>query len=87
MFDNLKSKLKGLFKKAPAEIAEEGPAEIPAPPVEEKPVSQPAEPPKQLSRKEQLKLEKEAKKAAKKETPSNPEDMVSDKGGLFSKKI
>ena len=26
MFDNLKSKLKGLFKKAPAEIAEEAPA-------------------------------------------------------------
>ena len=87
MFDNLKSKLKGLFKKAPAEIAEEGPAEIPAPPVEEKPVSQPAEPPKQLSRKEQLKLEKEAKKAAKKETASKPEEMVSDKGGILSKKI
>ena len=83
MFDNLKSKLKGLFKKAPAEIAEVDQTEPPAAPVAE----QPAEPQKQLSRKEQLKLEKEAKKAAKKETPSNPEDMVSDKGGLFSKKI
>ena len=83
MFDNLKSKLKGLFKKAPAEIAEVDQTEPPAAPVAE----QPAEPQKQLSRKEQLKLEKEAKKAAKKDTPSNPEDMVSDKGGLFSKKI
>ncbi len=93
MFDNLKSKLKGLFKKAPAEIAEEAPAapaETPA--VPEQPAVQPAEPPKQLSRKEQLKLEKEAKKEAKKasknpEGPKAPAEMVSDKGGFLSKTI
>ena len=86
MFDNLKGKLKGLFKKAPAEIAEEAPAEAPqAPVVKEQPVAQPAEPPKQLSRKEQLKLEKEAKKAAKKEKSTDPKDMVVEKGFLAKK--
>ena len=86
MFDNLKSKLKGLFKKAPAEIAEDSPAETP---VAEQPAVQPAEPQKQLSRKEQLKLEKEAKKNASKnaEAPKKPDEMVSDKGGLLSKTI
>ena len=98
MFDNLKSKLKGLFKKAPAEVAEpEAPAEEPAaqPQVEQIPAAPapvPAEekkPEPQLSRKEQLKAEKEAKKAAKKapQESKKPEDMVSEKGGFFDKKI
>ena len=39
MFENLKSKLKGLFRKAPASVAEE-PAEQPVPAVE--PASTPA---------------------------------------------
>jgi fused signal recognition particle receptor len=88
MFDSLKNKLKGIFKKAPANIAEtpaEPPAETPKavpeikkeqpevplsqevhtePVKEEKPAEvKPAEQPKApLSRKEQMKLEKEAKK-------------------------
>ena len=112
MFDNLKSKLKGLFKKAPAEVAE---PDVPPEPPKEEPKVQPAaeqlqpevttpvapvpepkkeEPAPQLSRKEQLKAEKEAKKAAKKaekekkdETPADPSALVTDKGGLFDKKI
>ena len=80
MFDNLKTKLKGLFKKAPAEVAEpDAPAvpEAPAaqPVIQEAPKQEPVtsvpevrqEPAPALSRKEQLKAEKEAKKAAKKE--------------------
>ena len=90
MFDSLKSKLKGIFKKAPAEIADvptEEPSSVPVeekreettpsvPPTEvpqptkkdeepivkaSKPVVEQA-PPKTLSRKEQMKLEKESKK-------------------------
>ena len=102
MFDNLKTKLKGLFKKAPAEVAEpEAPPAIPqevpqAQPVQpaQEPVAQPpAEPAPQLSRKEQLKAEKEAKNAAQK---ADKEDqpaaadvsrIVTDNGGIFDKKI
>ena len=101
MFDNLKTKLKGLFKKAPAEVAE---PDAPAVPRIEEPAAQPAvqEAPKQepvkqepapaLSRKEQLKAEKEAKKAAKKEEKAAKKEqssapLVSDEGGFFDKKI
>ena len=97
MFDNLKGKLKGLFKKAPAELAEEGPAEpiqTQAPAAEQKPVSQPVaqEPPKQLSRKEQLKLEKAEKKAAKKadkaeKKAANDKELVRETGSIFDKKV
>ena len=102
MFDNLKTKLKGLFKKAPAEVAEpEAPPAIPqevpqAQPVQpaQEPVAQPpAEPAPQLSRKEQLKAEKEAKKAAKKADKENKpaaadvSRIVKDDGGIFDKKI
>lgn len=122
MFDSLKSKLKGLFKKAPAEIAEpELPAEPaapaavpapeisvktepevkpevkapvpevsvpevaePAPVVEEKKPEPVAEPPKELSRREQLKLAKQEKKAAKikqKEAePGSIDSIVGDSG-------
>ena len=102
MFDNLKTKLKGLFKKAPAEVAEpEVPPEIPketpqaqpAQPVQEPAAQPPAEPAPQLSRKEQLKAEKEAKKAAKKSDKGNRpaaadvSRIVTDDGGIFDKKI
>ncbi len=102
MFDNLKTKLKGLFKKAPAEVAEpEVPPEIPketpqaqpAQPVQEPAAQPPAEPAPQLSRKEQLKAEKEAKKAAKKSDKENRpaaadvSRIVTDDGGIFDKKI
>lgn len=130
MFDNLKSKLKGLFKKAPEEVAEpqtpaaepvveqkaepvvqqqpqvtpapvpETKEEEPAKPVVETPKAAPAVPvpspapvkeePKQLSRKEQLKLEKEEKKAARKSEKDQPvkgDDLVTEKGGFFDKKI
>ena len=102
MFDNLKTKLKGLFKKAPAEVAEpEAPPEIPketpqvqpAQPVQEPVAQPPAEPAPQLSRKEQLKAEKEAKKAAKKSDKGNKpaatdvSRIVTDDGGIFDKKI
>ena len=102
MFDNLKTKLKGLFKKAPAEVAEpEAPPEIPkgtpqvqpAQPVQEPAAQPPAEPAPQLSRKEQLKAEKEAKKAAKKSDKGNKpaaadvSRIVTDDGGIFDKKI
>ncbi len=107
MFDSLKNKLKGIFKKAPAEIAKvplAPPAELPKTPVPEEqpkvsvpekeqvkpaetvktepPVEiKPAEPPKApLSRKEQMKLEKEAKK---KESSSN--SMLTD--SFLGKKI
>ena len=89
MFDNLKTKLKGLFKKAPAEVAEpdapavpriEEPAAQPA--VQETPKQEPVAPAKQepapaLSRKEQLKAEKEAKKAAKKEEKTAKKEQSS----------
>ena len=73
MFDSLKSKLKNVFKKAPAEVAEPPAAEPQSeqPPVTEQP---------QLSKKEQKKLEKRASKEAAKETPH-----LSD--GMFAKKI
>ena len=102
MFDNLKTKLKGLFKKAPAEVAEpEAPPEIPketpqaqpAQPVQEPVAQPPSEPAPQLSRKEQLKAEKEAKKAAKKADKENKpaatdvSKIVTDDGGIFDKKI
>ena len=102
MFDNLKTKLKGLFKKAPAEVAEpEAPPEIPketpqvqpAQPVQEPVAQPPSEPAPQLSRKEQLKAEKEAKKAAKKSDKGNKpaatdvSRIVTDDGGIFDKKI
>ena len=102
MFDNLKTKLKGLFKKAPAEVAEpvappeipkETPQVQPAQPVQEPVAQPPAEPAPQLSRKEQLKAEKEAKKAAKKSDKGNKpaaadvSRIVTDDGGIFDKKI
>ena len=102
MFDNLKTKLKGLFKKAPAEVAEpEAPPEIPketpqvqpAQPVQEPVAQTPAEPAPQLSRKEQLTAEKVAKKAAKKSDKGNKpaatdvSRIVTDDGGIFDKKI
>ena len=88
MFDSLKTKLKGIFKKAPAELAEvppEEPSSVPtlpegAPSVTQTEVPQPVkkddapvegaravepvkeQPQKPLSRKEQMKLEKESKK-------------------------
>ncbi len=80
MFESLKSKLKNVFKKAPAEIAE--PAAAPAPQEEQKPQTvqeQPQAP--QLSRKEQKKLEKKAAK----ETSAKNEPVLSD--GFFAKKI
>jgi len=82
MFDNLKSKLKGLFKKAPAEVAEpeltaeppkEEPTAVPEPPkgpeqtpAAEPPAKEPTPQEPALSKKEQAKADKEAKKAAKK---------------------
>ena len=90
MFDSLKSKLKGIFKKAPAEITDvptEEPSSVPVeakreettpsvPPTaapqprkkDEEPIVKASKPvveqapPKTLSRKEQMKLEKESKK-------------------------
>ena len=92
MFDSLKSKLKNVFKKAPAEIAEP-PAEVPVQtpaPVAPVPAPAPAPEAPALTRKEQMRLEKEQrkqrkeeKKEAKKEEPSEPH--LSD--GLFAKKI
>ena len=96
MFDSLKSKLKGIFKKAPAEIAETPEEKIepqvqtttPTPsttvPTPEPSVQeQPKEEPKkELSRKEQKKLEKESKKSASKK---QPDQMLTD--SFFGKKI
>lgn len=82
MFDSLKSKLKNIFKKAPAEIAEP-PKTEPVPVKEE-------EPKQELSRKEMLKLEKEKKVSKPVETKptSEPEHAPELKdSGLFSKKI
>ena len=98
MFDNLKTKLKGLFKKAPAEVAEpDAPAvpEAPAaqPVIQEAPKQEPVtpvpevkqEPAPALSRKEQLKAEKEAKKAAKKEEKAaKKEDKPKDASQLVT---
>lgn len=122
MFDSLKNKLKGLFKKAPAEIAEPelpaepvAPAAVPAsepsvkiepevktpepavskpepviqekkeePVVEEKIAEPAAEPPKELSRREQLKLARQEKKAAKikqkEAAPGTVDAIVGDSG-------
>ncbi|MBE6525906.1 MAG: signal recognition particle-docking protein FtsY [Thermoplasmata archaeon] len=122
MFDSLKNKLKGLFKKAPAEIAEPelpaepvAPAAVPAPepsvkiepevktqepavskpepvvqekkeePVVEVKIAEPAaEPPKELSRREQLKLARQEKKAAKikqkEAAPGTVDAIVGDSG-------
>ena len=83
MFDSLKSKLRNVFKKAPAEIAE--PAAVPGPQVEQKPQTVQEQPPApQLTRKEQKKLEKQEKKAAK-EASKADEPVLSD--GFFAKKI
>ncbi len=83
MFDSLKSKLRNVFKKAPAEIAE--PAAVPEPQVEQKPQTVQEQPPApQLTRKEQKKLEKQEKKAAK-EASKADEPVLSD--GFFAKKI
>ena len=96
MFDSLKSKLKGIFKKAPAEIAET-PEEKIEPQVQTTtptpsttaPAPEPSvqelpkeEPKKELSRKEQKKLEKESKKSASKK---QPDQMLTD--SFFGKKI
>ena len=81
MFDSLKSKLKNVFKKAPAEIAEPAaePQEETRPPV-------PEQPQVQLSRKEQRKLEKQQKKDAKQSDGSAAENPhLSD--SRFAKKI
>ncbi len=85
MFESLKSKLKSVFKKAPAEIAE--PPAAAEPQGEQKPpVEQPKEQPQApLSRKEQKKLEKQEKKAAKETKPENNNPQLSD--GFFAKKI
>ena len=83
MFDSLKSKLRNVFKKAPAEIAE--PAAVSEPQVEQKPQTVQEQPPApQLTRKEQKKLEKQEKKAAK-EASKADEPVLSD--GFFAKKI
>ena len=75
MFDSLKSKLKNVFKKAPAEVAE--------PPAEEPQSEQPAapveQPQVQLSKKEQKKADKAAAKKAANDS------HFSD--GIFAKKV
>ena len=63
MFDSLKSKLKNVFKKAPAEIAESPAAE----PQVEQPAAPAEQPQVQLSRKE-LKEQRKAEKAADKDS-------------------
>ena len=82
MFDSLKSKLKTIFKKAPAEIAEPEPQVTQEP---AKPETVTEEPKVQLSRKEQRKLEKQEKKTAKETPKDDGTPQLSD--GLFSKKI
>ncbi|MBQ7702426.1 MAG: signal recognition particle-docking protein FtsY [Candidatus Methanomethylophilaceae archaeon] len=96
MFDSLKLKLKGIFKKAPAKIAETPEEKIEpqvqtttptpsttAPAPEPSVQEQPKEEPKkELSRKEQKKLEKESKKSASKK---QPDQMLTD--SFFGKKI
>ena len=82
MFDSLKSKLKTIFKKAPAEIAEPEP-QVTQEPAEPETVTE--EPKVQLSRKEQRKLEKQEKKTTKETPKDDGTPQLSD--GLFSKKI
>ena len=80
MFDSLKSKLKNVFKKAPAEIAE------PESQVTQEPAAPVAEEPKpQLSVKEQRKLAKEQKKASKEAPKDDNTPQLSN--GRFAKKI
>ena len=103
MFENLRSKLKGLFKKAPAEVAEEPPSAEPPVPETAVPEPQPAvapspekaaEPPVQEEPKPEPKLSrKEQIKLAKEEkkkakAESNPSSVkVGDDAGLFAKRI
>ena len=76
MFDSLKSKLKNVFKKAPAEITE------PEAQSEQQTSSAVTEQPQvQISKKEQKRLDKEAKKAPKDENTPQLSD------GFFAKKI
>lgn len=92
MFDSLKSKLKNIFKKAPAEVAE-APSEEPQGEQTPTPVPEPTpvQPQEPLSRKEQKKLEKQEKKAAKEAKkdvdvqPVAESPQLSD--GFFAKKI
>ena len=81
MFDSLKSKLKNVFKKAPAEIAETSES-----PQEQAPVAE-EQPQVQLSRKEQRKLEKQQKKDAKKSEEPQTGDSSHFSDGIFAKKI
>lgn len=103
MFENLRSKLKGLFKKAPAEVAEEPPSAEPPVPETAVPEPQPAvapspekaaEPPVQEEPKPEPKLSrKEQIKLAKEEkkkakAESVPSSVkVGDDAGLFAKRI
>ena len=103
MFENLRSKLKGLFKKAPAEVAEEPPSAEPPVPEAAVPEPQPAvapspekaaEPPVQEEPKPEPKLSrKEQIKLAKEEkkkakAESDPSSVkVGDDAGLFAKRI
>lgn len=103
MFENLRSKLKGLFKKAPAEVAEEPPSAEPPVPETAVPEPQPAvapspekvaEPPVQEEPKPEPKLSrKEQIKLAKEEkkkakAESDPSSVkVGDDAGLFAKRI
>ena len=103
MFENLRSKLKGLFKKAPAEVAEEPPSAEPPVPEAAVPEPQPAvapspekaaEPPVQEEPKPEPKLSrKEQIKLAKEEkkkakAESDPSPVkVGDDAGLFAKRI
>ena len=103
MFENLRSKLKGLFKKAPAEVAEEPPSAEPPVPETVTPEPQPAvapspekaaEPPVQEEPKPEPKLSrKEQIKLAKEEkkkakAESDPSSVkVGDDAGLFAKRI
>ena len=83
MFDSLKSKLKNVFKKAPAEIAEppvEPKEQVPAPVAEEQPQVQ-------LSRKEQRKLEKQQKKESKAAEEPKKDDTSHLSDSMFAKKI
>ena len=76
MFDSLKSKLKNVFKKAPAEIAEADTQseQNTTPAINEQPQVQ-------LSKKEQKRMDKEAKKTSKDEGSPQLSD------GFFAKKI
>ena len=83
MFDSLKSKLKNVFKKAPAEIAEPQGEQTPSIPQtqQEQPQAAP------LTRKEQKKLEKQEKKAVKNAPKSDAQQSPHLDDGFFAKKI